>query len=217
MHLAPARSILASFKTPSSRSVSHGADLIWAEHGDEVDQWNAVAATQGWGEITVRYEEHPGQMEAVFYTYRGYERQCPIEGDREDNLRSVLMIAELVRADAKLFACNAHCGNGEQGFLALSPAQWRSLEAEFGNEAMAFCFTRANGTFDEFSDKYYSNENMDRYSEPDKAPVTDTLGEAQAPAAASLTGKERAANLARKHWLLIGFFAFMLALLIFGR
>jgi hypothetical protein len=82
---------------------------------------------------------------------------------------------------------------------------------------MAFCFTRANGTFDEFCDEYFRDENVNRYRELEEAPAIDTLSEAQQEAAASLTWKEHAAKLVRKHWLPIGFFTFMLAVLIFGK
>jgi hypothetical protein len=177
MHLATARAILATPRAQGAHDAIPGdAGLIWAEHGDEVDQWNAVAATQGWGRITVRSEDGPGEDESFFYTFKGEERRCPFEGDRDDNLRSVLFIAELVRADADLYACNDHAGNSEQAFLALSPQQWRSLASEFGADAMAFHFTRAAGSYDEFCDVYFRDENVspDGQPEPDPADIALT-------------------------------------------
>ncbi len=217
MHLAAARTILTLAKKRRALDGSDYAefDLIWAEEGDEVEQWNAVADTQGWGDITVRVEEHGDRPWPHFYTYKGQEYQCPNEGDCDDNLLSVLTIAKIVSADAFLYACNDHCGNSEQGFLALSPAQWQSLEAEFGGDTMAYCFTRATGTLEEFSDAYFSEKNRDRHSD-DEAPNVPILIES-GQSAASPPANGQVPGFLRKHWLPIAFVGFLLAVLAFGK
>ena len=222
MHLTAARGILATLPTQSSRQVIFRDDgLIWAEHGDEVEQWNVVAASQGWGEITVRCDDGPDQEQRFFYTYKGEEKQCPVEFDRDDNLRSVHFIAEIVRADAELGACNDLVGNSESAFVALSPDQWKSLEAEFGPGAMAQRFTRVKGTFDEFCDEFFRDEHMPNYDEVDEeepgpASIIDS-GEVQRETPTSPTWQERGKEFAGKHWLTIAFFTLMLLVLIVGK
>ncbi len=171
MHSATARDILA---TPSDQSacdaISRADGLIWAEHGDEVAQWNRVAAAEGWGHITIRVEDGPGEEQRFFYTYKGREQQCPFEGDREDNLRSVHCIAHMVQADAQLAGCNDLVGNSESAFLALSHEQWTRMEDEFGAPALAQRFTPVRLSYDEFCAAFFRDENVRDYDEPAEEP-----------------------------------------------
>lgn len=226
MHLDAARSILSAYRTPGERYGYRDEGLIWAEHGDEVDQWNDVAQDQGWGEITVRIEDDGTQNSFFYYSYKGVEMLCPSEGEREDNLRSVLAIAGLVRQDALLYACNDHVGNSEQAFLALSAQQWTALEAEFGKDAMVHCFTRAEGSHDEFCDKYFTDKNLHRERPPQREADIAVPQAQQAlppspaprehPAAEPESGRNTPSFLS-KYWLPVGFIGFLLAVLIFGK
>ena len=207
MHLATARAILATPATHRTHDVIFADPaLIWAEHGDEVEQFNAVAAAQGWGEITVRCEDGPGDEQRFFYTYKGRETSVPYECDREDNMRSVHCIAAMVADDAVLYACNDVSGNSEWSFLALPPAQWRALEAEFGADAMAMRFTRVCGTYDDFCEQYFSDKNALRVyaDEGDDAQDADEDPLAVLMAAIEAIGKDRGYRCSASYTLVLG-------------
>lgn len=197
MHLATIRAILATPDADDAAAPIFTDDhLIWTEDGEEVAQWNAVAATEGWGAITVRQENGPDGAARFFYTYQGRETECPVHGDRDDNLRSILCIADLVQHDATLYACNETSGYSEYAFAAARPAQWTALETEFGPAAMTRRFTRVQGTFDQFCAAFFQH---------DGAP--SGAGDAQRPPWQTF---------ARKHWLTICACAFLLLIVLSG-
>lgn len=124
----------------------HEDGLVWDEHGDEVERFNAIAALfPGIPTATIDGEDDRIQM-----TYGGATVAVPVEFDREDNLRAVHTLGQLSKADLEFRLCKDTSGNSEQAFLLLPPLQWKDLEREFGHETVARRFLALDPSYDSF-------------------------------------------------------------------
>ena len=129
-----------------------GEQFIWAEYGDEVDQFNrlAVAFPEA---VTAGLE---GENDDIRMRYRDRTVKVPLLFDRDDNLRAVHTLSQLTRADLEFRMLADTSGNSEQAFLMLPAAQWRQLEAEFGVAAVARRFMPVAPNFDTFREEAFA-------------------------------------------------------------
>jgi hypothetical protein len=154
MSIALARRILpASDEDRLDLIFEHAEELLWNEHGDEVEQFNRLVAL------------YPAMSPAgidggddVRMTYKEKTVQVPVEHDREDNLRAVLALAGLTRQDLAFRMCVDTDGNSEFAFLMLPPAQWTLLEEEFGAGTVGHCFLRVGDSIDDLYDRLANPE-----------------------------------------------------------
>lgn len=119
--------------------------FIWDEHGEEVDDWNKmVAQAEGLPEVEVVQDDD------IFYRYRDQQVLVPFQDERGDNLIGVHTLAKLVERDSDMRFCRDSWHSSDVAFLALSPAQWRLLEDEFGLEAVERRFLKIDADFETF-------------------------------------------------------------------
>lgn len=170
MSLELARQMVARREEQDWYGTDQSDAFVWAEHGNEVEQFNALAGAAAGGTDVFIVDEDEGYFSL---SYRGKVEPVPVEFDRIDNLISVHTLSQLVKEDAELRMCSETGGNSEQAFMVLPPAQWAQLEQEFGAAAVKYCFIPMASTFDAFMDEAFSDENL--HLEPEELSETDIL------------------------------------------
>jgi len=172
MSIAIARAMVATPRTRSASEPIHDNHqaFVWDDHGEEVEQWNALAgAAAGGADVTVEGED--GELPRFRYKERVVE--VPILYERGDNTISVHTLAQLVKADSDIRMCVETCGNSEYAYLPLPPAAWAQLEAEFGREAVAWRFLPLPPDLGEFYAAAESDALMRREYPDDPKPEPD--------------------------------------------
>lgn len=165
MHFELAKTIAQTPKQQGSHShiFDNNDAFVWAEHGDEIEQFNALAgADAGFEDIEViANDDDADDMHS--YRYKGKALTVPLVDDREDNLISVHTLAQLVKADFELRMCVDTAGNSEQAFLVLTPAQWKELEDTCSAEAVRFRFFPLPAKLDDFMEQAFADEHVRNY------------------------------------------------------
>ncbi|PWF46736.1 hypothetical protein C7C56_015595 [Massilia glaciei] len=155
--------------------MEHAETFIWDEHGLEVEEWNAMAGKgAGFEDVTATFN-NPDEEDATFLTYKGKTVRVPLVHDREDNFISIHTLSQLVREDSELRYCIDSTHSSDVAFLALSPAQWRALESEFGREAVDFRFLAIGPDLEAFFKAAHADENLRTYADDGDAPTRNAV------------------------------------------
>lgn len=179
--------------------------FIWSDDEEFAERWNEIAGkAAGSEDVRVESTEDVGDAFALFFTYKGTKVQVPLSFSRDDGLITIHTLSQLVKTDSdiRFFVDSYH--SSDLAFLALSPRDWNSLEAEFGVDAVAYRFLAIPRNFDDFVRQAFADENNRTY--PDEETVSSVRP----------GWKERLFSFVRKHWLVVSFFAFFIGVLIFG-
>ncbi len=140
---ATARAVLAIPKEKSSwtryiQRDEHENEFLWTGNGDAVDRWNALfAGKQGVQAVNFTVE---GRKEDFFLAHHGRRLKAPVKHDRDDDMVVVLTLNRLVKGIAEIRFCVDSYHASDFAFLALPPAEWAALEAEFGAAAVGYRF-----------------------------------------------------------------------------
>jgi hypothetical protein len=103
------------------------------------------------------------------FTYKGRTQQVPVQYKHYDNAIAIHTLAQLVRDDTELRFCIDSGFNNVVAFLALPPSAWQALEADYGNDTVAFRFTALPADLESFIDNVlFKIEHRDY---PDDAPL----------------------------------------------
>jgi hypothetical protein len=140
---ASARAILMLPKDKSSwtryiQRDEHAAEFLWTGNGDAVDRWNEqFAGKLGVPPVAFSVE---GKKENVYLAHRGRRLRAPVKHDRNDDMVVLLTLNRLVKGIAEIRFCVDSYHASELAFLAMPPAEWAALEAEFSASAVAYRF-----------------------------------------------------------------------------
>jgi hypothetical protein len=150
---AAARAILAIPKDKSSwtryiQRDEHADEFLWTGNGDAVDRWNAQFAGKH-GVQPVNFTV-AGKKEDFFLAHRGRKLQAPVKHDRNDDMVVLLTLNRLVKGIAEIRFCVDSYHASDLAFLAMPPAEWASLEAEFEAPAVAYRFMPLPDTMAKF-------------------------------------------------------------------
>lgn len=116
----------------------HAADFIRVGEGAGIERWNAQhGKAAGKSDVDWKFA---GTRQDCFLSYRGKTLRVPVAHDRDDDLAMLLTLNRLVKADAEIRFCIDSWHGSDLAFLALPPAAWRLLEAEYGAKAVAYRF-----------------------------------------------------------------------------
>lgn len=150
---AAARAILAIPKDKSSwtryiQRDEHADEFLWTGNGEAVDRWNALfAGKQGMQPVSFSVE---GKNKDFFLAYRGRRLQAPVKHDRDDDTVVMLTLNRLVKGIAEIRFCVDSYHASDLAFLAMPPAEWAALEAEFGAPAVGYRFMALPDTMARF-------------------------------------------------------------------
>jgi hypothetical protein len=123
----------------------HHDDFVWDDYGDEVDVWNRIAAARGFQAVDVEQGDDDDT-----YLIQGERRlKVPLRFERGDNAISVHTLGQLLLPAVEFRLCIDTCGNSENAFIALTPAEWQALESEFGTEGVDYRFLHMGKTVDD--------------------------------------------------------------------
>ena len=140
--LAAARAILAIPLNHSSWNdyivlPKHNDGFLWTEFGEQIERWNRLAGSVP-GAAKVDKKIIDGRY--VYLSYRGRTLQAPVKESREDDTIEVHTLSRLVKSDWDIRFCVDSWHTSDLAFLALPPATWRTLEHQFGADAVRYRF-----------------------------------------------------------------------------
>ena len=139
----------------------HGV-FIWDADGEEASAWNLPrAGDPGHQDLLVTVDDE----DRSFMTYKGRTVQVPLTNSSDDNAISIHTLSQLVRAESELRFCVDSAHSSDTAFLALAPAEWGQLEAEFGRTAVDYRFLRIPADLDAFFEQAYGDGNDRNYPE----------------------------------------------------
>jgi hypothetical protein len=150
---AAARAVLAIPRDKSSwtryiQRDEHADEFLWTGNGEAVDRWNAqFAGKHGVQPVNFTVE---GKKEDFFLAHRGRKLQAPVKHDRDDDMVVLLTLNRLVKGIAEIRFCVDSYHASDLAFLAMPPAEWAALEAEFGVQAVAYRFMPLPDTMAKF-------------------------------------------------------------------
>lgn len=147
MAIAIAREMLAYPKNEScSRCIfDHYAELVWDDYGEEVDVWNQIAKRRGLP--TVQVEDGPN--DEVYYVQGDRRLEVPFRFERGDNAISAHTLSQVLLPIVEFRLCVDTVGNSENAFIGLTPAEWKTLEKDFGKDMVDNRFSHMGKTVDE--------------------------------------------------------------------
>lgn len=174
--LSAARSILALSKEEDSWNyIKEETDVfIWTDD-DTIEQWNNIASETKLPRVDQRIDSS-AKDEREFLTYKGKTVEVPLSQSTDDRLITVHTLGRLVRNDSDIRFCLDSWHSSNLAFLALSGADWKALEKEFGKKAVAFRFLAFPKSLENFFKQAFSEENNREYA----SDVPGTSAEEQA-------------------------------------
>jgi hypothetical protein len=127
----------------------HEDEFLWTGDGEAVERWNELyAGKRDIGTVTATVE---GRKEHFFLAYGASKLQAPVKHDRDDEMVVVLTLNRLVKNVTEVRFCVDSHHSSDLAFLALPPAEWAALEAEFGAPALAYRFLPLPDTMAKFA------------------------------------------------------------------
>ena len=113
------------------------SSFLWDENEEAISRWNeTVAKANGLGEVSTVWGED-GSMSLK------WNQECvpvPLEQDPLDNFRMIHSMAALVGSTSEIRYCTDSWHSSCRAFVALTPEDWKHLEAEFGRDLVTFRF-----------------------------------------------------------------------------
>lgn len=174
-YLSAARSILALGKEEDSWDFikdQHNC-FIWTDE-DTVQQWNEIAKKSELPQVEQRIDA-AAKDEREFLTYKKKTVEAALTHSRDDRLIIIHTLGRLVRNDSDIRFCLDSFHSSNLAFLALPPAGWKTLEKEFGKEAIAYRFLSLAEDLDAFIGQAFSEKNNRHYA----SAIPDTSAEEQ--------------------------------------
>jgi hypothetical protein len=127
---------------------AHEGEFLWTGDGEAVERWNELyAGKQDIGTVTATVE---GKKEHFFLAYGASKLQAPVQHDRDDEMVVVLTLNRLVKNVTEVRFCVDSFHSSDFACLALPPAEWAALEAEFGGPAVGYRFMPLPDTMAKF-------------------------------------------------------------------
>jgi hypothetical protein len=117
---------------------AHEGEFLWTGDGEAVERWNDLFA--GRQDVDAVRATVEGKKEHFFLAYGASKLQAPVKHDRDDEIVVVLTLNRLVKNVTEVRFCVDSCRCSDLAFLALPPAEWAALEAEFGAPAVGYRF-----------------------------------------------------------------------------
>lgn len=94
--------------------------------------------------------------------YAGRALQTPLTYSRADGIITVLTLNALLGGDVVIRFCKYESGSSVLGFLPLTPADWATLDSEFGARLVAAVFSPLPQTWPAFEEELIRFEGADR-------------------------------------------------------
>lgn len=135
-------------------------NFIWSENFHPND-WNNYVGNTPENKVDLTRVENVG----VYFTYQNLSSKVNLVGDRDDDLRAVHCLSQLVKYDSEIrFCVDSYHFVRDKAFFALPPKDWSLLELEFGIHAVAYRFLKISSNLEQFFDEAFSDENNRSYS-----------------------------------------------------
>ena len=142
--------ILCSKQSPSDSwgyMVSHPQSFIWSDDEDPIGTWN-LQFGQAFG--AVNDEPILGGKGSQRLSYRDRIVEVQLEFERDDRLRLLHGLAKITRPESDLRLCLGSTHSSDVAFIAMSSADWKTLESQLDAETVALHFLSLDSPFDEF-------------------------------------------------------------------
>ena len=127
---------------------SRRKSFFWTDDEEHVERWNRTrAGAPGRGAV-----EENWQGEHLSYKYGSKTIAVPLRGNRDDQLLTIHALAQLVHDDCEFRLCKDSLHSSDKAFLALTPAEWATLERSFDRSVIDAHFLALDPDFDAFLD-----------------------------------------------------------------
>lgn len=127
--------------------VSHPQSFIWSDDENPIGTWNRQL-----GEVfgAVLYEPVFGRKNLQQLSHRTRTVEVQLELKRDDRFRLLHGLAKITRPESDLRLCLGSTHSSDVAFMAMSSAEWKTLESELDVETVAAHFLSLDSPFDEF-------------------------------------------------------------------